>query len=485
MGKFSYSLPPVVITASNLGKLIQAATSLRTDKGWVKIVNETPYQVTAKINTDSVTLEPQEINGLRLDDTTNILYVIANPLLAQQDPPSSTLWLEVHVGEDMPVGVYPVALPRQTSQSNFVGNQQAYQVYENTFTTVNGAHSEPLPTPPPGQAMYVKRVEFSSGSIGGVTARCDVQLQGVDINSIIGLPRWAAQVPANAGIPLTRLEWPGPVKGITGQAMTFSISAPTGTFVALNVYYFFAAAAAIGGLLTTATLLQNDGNTAGTVIIEATPSGGASTNILTNDGLLILPNNKPLSMKDTGGIARHILKMFTDNDAYLITTPANGNLKVSNSAESASIATFNDDLSLTLAGIFKANSNAPANTQNGTSGTVSFYTPVWGAGLKVLLIVFNGFADNISAHTFALPTTISWGFWANGNLGVARIQFQSGGVSRTLSQISALGAGNGSSVGVTNASSNAIGQLVSTVDTVLIATSAQGAASSIFVLVGV
>ncbi len=101
------------------------------------------------------------------------------------------------------------------------------------------------------------------------------------------------------------------------------------------------------------------------------------------------------------------------------------------------------------------------------------------------MIVFNGFADNIFAHTFALPTTISWGFWANGNIGVARIQFQSGGFSQTLSQISALGAGNGSSVGVTNASSNAIGQLISTVDTVFIATSTQGAASSIFVLVGV
>lgn len=419
-----------------------------------------------------------------ISSTNSSTFTWTQALTVANNPPASTVIVIQYMPYERVSSAFPIPLPRQATDGNFIENQQNYFVYENTFTISGGAHSEPLPTPPSGQAMYVKRVEFSSGSIGGAAAICEAQLQGTDPNVAIGSPRWAAQIAAGAGIPITRLEWPGPVKGITGQAMTFGMSAPTGTFIALNVYYFFASA---GGTipLTTATNLQNDGNTAGTTIIEATPSGGASTNILTNDGLLTLPNNKPMSIKDAGGIARHILKLFTDNDAYLITTPAHGNLKISNSAETQAIATFNDDLSLTLAGIFKVNNNAPANTQNGTSGTVAFYTPIWGAGLKVLLIVFNNFADNVSAHTFALPSTISWGFWAVGNLGVGRIQFQSGGISQTLSQISALSSSNGSSVGVTNAGSNSIGQLTATVDTCFIATSAQGAASSIAILIGV
>src|SRR5712692_1118587 len=96
MAKLTYSLPPVVITSANLGIPIQAATSLVMQKGWVKIINETPYQVTAFINSDSVTIEPQEVNGLKLDSTTSILYVRAQVLLTQQNPPSSTIGFEVH-----------------------------------------------------------------------------------------------------------------------------------------------------------------------------------------------------------------------------------------------------------------------------------------------------------------------------------------------------------------------------------------------------
>lgn len=401
-----------------------------------------------------------------ITSSNSLKFTWTSTLTVANNPPASNVIVIQYLPYERVSDAFPIPLPRQMTDGNFIENQQNYFVYENTFTIVGGAHSEPLPTPPAGQAMYVKRIEFSSGSIGASSANCNMQLQGTDPGVVAGLPSWAAQVPANAGIPLTRLEFPGSVKGITGQAMRFNIGAPTGTFVALNVYYFFAAAAATtGGPLTTATQLINDGNAPLTTIIEATPSDAASSTWKAD-------NSGNLTVKgDNAGALTTLLQLIAG----------------ASPAVQLGASSFNTEV---LGGLqVDANQIIPnmgaANVQNGTSGTVSFYTPIWGTGLKVLLIVFNGFADNIFAHTFTLPTTISWGFWANGNIGVARIQFQSGGVSQTLSQISAINGSNGSSVGTTNAGSNAIGQLVSTVDTVFIATSAQGAASSIFVMVGV
>src|SRR5712692_9527330 len=241
MAKLTYSLPPVIITSANLGLPIQAATSLVMQKGWVKIINETPYQVTASINADRVVLEPQEVNGLKLNNTTSILYVIAQVLLTQQNPPSSIIGFEVHPDEDMPEGVYPVALPRQMSQSNFIGAQQLYSIYENTFTTAAGTHTEPIGNlPNAGFSQYIKRVEFSSGTVGAAAARCDMQLQNTDVNIVSGFPSYEAQVSANAGIPFLFVEFPGPVKITTAQQAKWFVNAPTGTFCALTVYYFIA-----------------------------------------------------------------------------------------------------------------------------------------------------------------------------------------------------------------------------------------------------
>lgn len=247
-------------------------------------------------------------------------------------------------------------------------------------------------------------------------------------------------------------------------------------------------------LATSTSLLQNDGNAAGTQIIEATPSTDAGSAVtMDNDGVTKLGNtansrNAKLTVQGTSGTSM-VVDPTQGNDVVLSQTGKSvdilGQLIVTQNLV-ADALTFLDNNAIQTDGAGRLELNQGAKqVSNGTSGTVSFYCPLWGSGLKVLVLVFNGFADNISAHTFALPSTISWGFWANGNIGVGRIQFQSGGVSQTLSQISAIGSGNGSSVGVTNAGSNAIGQLVSTVDTVFIATSAQGASSSIFVLIGV
>lgn len=114
MGK-SYSLASITVTSANLNIPIMAATSLRINKGWIKITNETPYAVSASINEDSTTIPPQSIGGLKLDNTTSILYVTATSLIPQSAP-SSVISFEIHPDEDLPDGL-PIPLPRQTMPS--------------------------------------------------------------------------------------------------------------------------------------------------------------------------------------------------------------------------------------------------------------------------------------------------------------------------------------------------------------------------------
>ena len=161
-------------------------------------------------------------------------------ILNANNPPASTVIVVQYMPYENVSNAFPIPLPRQVTQGNFIGAQGVYAVYENTFTTAAGTHSETLPLPPTGQSMYVKRLEFSSGTVGAAAARCDIQLQNTDVNIITGFPSWEVQVAANAGIPITNIDFPGPVKGTTSQAMIFFINAPTNTFIALNVYYFFA-----------------------------------------------------------------------------------------------------------------------------------------------------------------------------------------------------------------------------------------------------
>ncbi len=269
----------------------------------------------------------------------------------------------------------------------------------------------------------------------------------------------------------------------------------------------------IGGSVQTTSIqtLTNDGNAAGTQIIEAKQAGSSGSNVsvdnsgnvilqqfvssvlttifqtiagaatnasnvklsdtnhqteilgtLLADSHIIIPNATTMQAKDSGGTVRDILKLFSDNDLYLIATPANGNAKVSNSAQSAAIATFNDTAGLALnVGQFAPNMGALATVNGNVSGTVTLFTPIWGSALKVLIVSFNGFNDTLGFSTTLPSPAISRGFYACGNIGTATCGMWNNGVAQTLSQISAIGTGAGSSVGTTTAKANSIGQLVS------------------------
>lgn len=179
---------------------------------------------------------------IQICSTNNLTFTWTQALiLSASNPPASQVIVVQYLPYENVSAAFPIPLPRQVTQGNFIGAQGIYAVYENTFTTANNTHTETLPAPlDPKQSMYIKRLEFSSGTVGASSARCDIQLGNTDPFIITGLPAWEVQVAANAGIPITNIDFPGPVKGVTSQAMTFLINAPTGTFIALNVYYFFA-----------------------------------------------------------------------------------------------------------------------------------------------------------------------------------------------------------------------------------------------------
>ena len=179
MGK-SYSLASITVTTANLNIPIMAATSLRMNGGWVKITNETPYAISASINEDSTTIPPQSIGGLKLDNTTSILYVIANSLIPQSAP-SSVIAFEVHPDEDLPDGL-PIPLPRQSAPTS-PASQAAYTAFF-TYSSSNGVNSpafnifNPLNSGKIG-IFYYCRVSTSGGS--GAAATLDYFV-GADIN---------------------------------------------------------------------------------------------------------------------------------------------------------------------------------------------------------------------------------------------------------------------------------------------------------------
>ena len=237
---YNYALPSTVLTPASVGTYISINTGVRGD-GWVLVFNESPFRI--QVLSPSLTsqaIQPQSVDKIRLIPGDQVIQILPTTLLTSQNPPSSKVDVQVYPGADNePAGQYPMSLSRQTNTGDFIGSQQVYAIYENTFTTAAGTHTETLPTPPAGQAMYIKRIEVSSGTVGAAAARIDMQLGNTDPVIVSGFPSWEAQVAANAGLPLFPIDFPGPVKGVTSQAMTFSINAPTGTFCALNVYYFF------------------------------------------------------------------------------------------------------------------------------------------------------------------------------------------------------------------------------------------------------
>lgn len=133
-----------------------------------------------------------------------------------------------------------------------------------------------------------------------------------------------------------------------------------------------------------------------------------------------------------------------------------GGLNIQDSSNNKNIQLFTDG-ALALASYLMANS--PPTTINGSvSGTVSFYTPIWGTGMKVFLCLFNNY-DTASVASFNFPTLMNQMlFGVSGNFAstTPTFSFFKGGTIQNVDVITALASGGGSATAVTTAHENSI-----------------------------
>ena len=127
--------------------------------------------------------------------------------------------------------------------------------------------------------------------------------------------------------------------------------------------------------------------------------------------------------------------------------------------------------------------NITTAPHSGTTGTVTVLVPIWGTGLKVVLVVFSNYT---SAGTFlyTLPGTMNNGIWVSGNTGVGIITPQLSGVASTVSVITVLAAGGGTSSGQNAADKNSFGNIGAAMNQILVGAAAS-AANTLFLIIGV
>jgi hypothetical protein len=236
---------------------------------------------------------------------------------------------------------------------------------------------------------------------------------------------------------------------------------------------------AIGGTVNTvggtASSIQNDGNVAGTRIMEATVAGdGPSAVILTNYAQFTLGDaNHPGNMTMQGhldmvgagptngnvninnalrfynnlSVARlFALILAATNNPTLLTSSDHGQLDIYKSNQSTRLARFDEAAGLDVAGTIAAE-NQSAPSMNGATGTATLYQAIVGAHLKIAIMEFvnyKGLAG--SAQALTLPTAFTDHAWVFGaDLPSVGVAFLASGVAQTITIITGLGIGGGTS----------------------------------------
>lgn len=196
----------------------------------------------------------------------------------------------------------------------------------------------------------------------------------------------------------------------------------------------------VGGvnLGTIANQIINDGNPLQQVL-EATKSGDSPSDIsITNDGTITIANNARIKTLDTGGILHTLLYedasnnvnlrsggsrliQFQDNEANAAALLAS----VSNSQFHSLIAAL-FDLGVNVNGQLQLNQAGTA-VSGSVSGTCTFYAPLWGNSLKVLIVSLNNY-QSAGVASFNLPSAITFYMGMVSNLGASQTfgMFQSG-----------------------------------------------------------
>ena len=225
-------------------------------------------------------------------------------------------------------------------------------------------------------------------------------------------------------------------------------------------------------LNATATAIDNENNAAGTSIIKSIVTGdGANQAVsLTNDAAFILgdaahPGAITVStIHNTGSIDAGGAPPVLINDVFRV----------------VGAATFQSTITL--------NSGAQQVTNGSVSGTISFYTPIWGTGLKILRVDMSNY-QSASIATFNLPSALSFWMGLSGNYDTAQtFSLFSGGVPQNMQQLTTLGAngaaGTFGSPSQTNMHSGCFFVSIASVSQFQMGTTASGQTGSI-VIVGV
>ncbi len=271
---------------------------------------------------------------------------------------------------------------------------------------------------------------------------------------------------------------------------------------------------AIGGTVNTvggtASSIQNDGNAAGTRIMEATVAGdGPSAVILTNDAQFTLGDTAhkgsmsmqgSLNMVGSGagngnvninnGLRFYnnvsVLRLFAlilaaSGNPSILTSADNGQLDILKSDQSTLLARFDETAGMH---IYSALNLDPTGlVDNGsTSGTATLYQLLVG-NVKLVVILQDNFRNGGAAINRALPTAFTkralcWG----SNL--AGLSFLSGGNAITFAQYTGIGAGGFTNTQVTAFTSSTLNEL-SAFDTIQYSGGNGSAHNGVMVIIGV
>lgn len=241
----------------------------------------------------------------------------------------------------------------------------------------------------------------------------------------------------------------------------------------------------IGGTVNTSGVntLSNESNAANTLVVDVGTSGNNNLLDIFNDHFIwkvlqgINPHTvlqgqsagNPLLIGQAGDISEVLGKLTVDQ---LLTAAAG--LSISANGLSVVGGETTDTLSVTgtstLTGDATFNGKVVAsptvNTVNGSSGSISIFIPIWGAGLKIMLLLYNSFA-NTSVLSFNFPSAMSGGLYFTGNRasGTQTSSLFKGGLQQNVRSLSALGgSGAGSSTTETNILTNQLVQFFTGAD---------------------
>lgn len=307
------------------------------------------------------------------------------------------------VGEQMPQGSWPVAIPAQrVIASSFAG-----QVIATNLVNVGNALTQNvIQVQPSGDSGNV----FSVDNAGNVTIG-DAAHGGT--LSVVGTSTFGARVQGNGASNL-RLDTGG-----VGRAIEFDASGVQKAFVDSN------------GLNINSPILNQLG-------APNSPDwlGGlnVSGNLLIHDGVIKAdPNSKSLFYQ-TDPTASNVHQFYTNNVIRFVL--ADTLARVQNSD-------FQCDQKI-IAGDQIQPNDAIFSTGNGSvSGSANLYCPIWGSALKIGFCQLVSNFNTATVVTLLLPSQMNSGYVYSSSIGPSTtFQFNLGGSAAAMRQFTTLGAAN-------------------------------------------